>query len=216
MIVQPLLLALGHLAAALFIVNLGDAPAQVASPWLRQVLLSYHNLYVKGIVYHPYTRLAMAVVVALVIAQALRGRPLRWATDLIGGLLCLRCLVQFAVLNLLLLAPLKAGGLLLGQLVSFLPVITVAFGWLYWRLDGGARQQGRRHLRFHDPDDEAAPRFFEYLHASAITLLQFDPTVASPASRLMKGLCVLHGVMMMDLVALTLSRAIGLASAASG
>ena len=212
MIAQPLLLALGHLAAALFIVNLGDAPAQVASPWLRQALLTYHNLYVKGIVYHPYSRLAMVVLVVLVIIQALRRRPLRWATDLIGGLLCLRCLVQFAVLNLLLLAPLKAGGLLLAQLVSFLPVITVAFGWLYWRLDCGARQQGRSHLRFHDSNDEAAPRFFEYVHASAITLLQFDPTVASPTSRLMKSLFVLHGVMMMDLVALTLSRAIGLAS----
>ena len=215
MIAQPLLLALGHLAAALFIVNLGDAPAQVASPWLRQALLTYHKLYVKGIVYHPYSRLAMVVLVVLVIIQALRGRPLRWATDLIGGLLCMRCVVQFAVLNLLLLAPLKAGGLLLAQLVSFLPVITVAFGWLYWRLDDGARQQGRSHLRFHDPNDEATPRFFEYLHASAITLLQFDPTVASPTSRLMKSLFVLHGVMMMDLVALTLSRAIGLASSGS-
>jgi len=214
-IAQPLLLVLGHLAAALFILNLGDAPGQVTSPWLRQALDGYHNFYVKGLVYQPLTRVTMVVLVLLVIVQALRGRPLRWATDLIGGLLCVRCVLQFAVLNLMLLAPLKAGELLLAQLVSFLPVITVAFGWLYWRLDSGARQQGRSHLRFHDPGDEAAPRFFEYVHAAAITLLQFDPTVASPRSRLMKGLFVLHGLMMMDLVALTLSRAIGLASSGS-
>jgi hypothetical protein len=45
-----------------------------------------------------------------------------------------------------------------------------------------------------------------------MTLLQFEQSGASATSRLMKTLFVIHGVMMLDLVALTLSRAIGLAS----
>lgn len=208
----PLLLLVGHLAAALFIVNLQFAPTQVASPWVRHALVIYHRFYLQGLLIHPLVRPVMVGLVLLVVALTLWGRPVRWATELLGALLVLRCLVQFAVLNLLLLTPLRNGGLLLAQLVTFLPVITVAFAWLYWRLDSGARRQGRRHLRFNESQDELAPGFFEYLHASAITLLQFDPSVVSPASRLMKALFVLHGLMMMDLVALTLSRAIGLAS----
>lgn len=41
------------------------------------------------------------------------------------------------LLTLLRLAPMRAGALLLSQLVLFLPVITGAFGWLSRRLDHG-------------------------------------------------------------------------------
>jgi hypothetical protein len=212
---MPLVLLVGHVSAALFLANLAMAPSQVTTPWLRGLLKAYFHLYQDGLQNQPLLRLILASLAGLVLLRAARGLPVQLPLELLGWLLCIRCLVQFVFLNLLLLAPLKAGGLLLLQLVAFLPVITVAFGWLYWRLDSGARREGRRHLRFVDPDDDAEPRSFEYFHASALTLLQFDPTVATAVSRLMKALFVLHGVMMMDLVALTLSRAIGLASSGS-
>jgi hypothetical protein len=208
-ITMPLVLLFGHVTAALFIANLAMAPSQVTTPWLRGLLKGYFQV---ALVHHPLLRLVMLLLAGLVVLRAARGLPVQLPVELLGWLLCIRCLVQFVFLNLLLLAPLKAGGLLLLQLVAFLPVITVAFGWLYWRLDSGARRMGRCHLRFQDPADDAEPRSFAYFHASALTLLQFDPTVATAVSRLMKALFVLHGVMMMDLVALTLSRAIALAS----
>jgi hypothetical protein len=47
-------------------------------------------------------------------------------------------------MNLLLMSRLKADGMLLWQLVLFIPVVTLNFGWLYWRLDSSARSAGRR------------------------------------------------------------------------
>jgi uncharacterized membrane protein len=130
--------------------------------------------------------------------------------DLLGVLLTLRCFVIFILLNLLLLSQLRAGALLLTQLILFLPVITLNFGWLYWRLDAGARMKGRRHMRFAEDDDSPEP--FDYFYIATRTLLQFEPSGAVAASRPMKTLFIIHGVMMLDLVALTLSRAISLAS----
>jgi hypothetical protein len=114
------------------------------------------------------------------------------------------------MLNLLLLSRLKAGGLLLLELLLFIPVITINFGWLYWRLDSAARARGGAHIRFSEEAGTLDP--FDYFHISSMTLLQFEPSGATATSRLMKTLFVIHGAMMLDLVALTLSRAIGLAS----
>lgn len=47
---------------------------------------------------------------------------------------------------------------------------------------------------------------------AGMTLLQFEPSGATATSRLMKSLFLMHGIVMLDLVALTLTRAIGLAS----
>lgn len=152
--------------------------------------------------------LALLVLVAQV--RIVMGKRTRWVLDLLGGLLLLRCSFQFVILNLLLLSHLKTGGLLLLQLLLFIPVITVAFGWLYWRLDTAARAKGQAHIRFNEEMGSLDP--FDYYHVSAMTLLQFEPSGATPLSRLMKTLFVVHGIMMLDLVALTLSRAIGLAS----
>lgn len=204
-----LLLVLGHLAATLFLGNFSSGLNQIQAPELRRMALLVHRAYSVAIVSHPSVRLMLAALVVLLLIRSLRGRPIGLALDILGGLLCLRCLLQFLMLNVLLLAPLRAGGLLLVQLVLFLPVVTIAFGWLYWRLDSGARRHGGCHMRF---DDESRVGSFEYFHVAAMTLLQFEPSGASAASRLMKSLFVLHGVVMLDLVALTLSRAIGLAN----
>jgi hypothetical protein len=53
---------------------------------------------------------------------------------------------------------------------------------------------------------------FDYFQVAARALMQFEPSGATALTRTMKALFILHGVMMMDLVALTLSRAVSLAS----
>lgn len=204
-----LMLVLGHGAATLFVGNLNSGLSQIREPGLRQKALLVHQLYNLLIINHPVLRVLLTLLVLVLLIRGLQGRPDGPVLDILGGLLCLRCAFQFVLLNLLLLAPMRAGGLLLAQLVFFLPVITIAFGWIYWRLDSGARRQGRSHLHF---EDESLIGSFEYFHISARALLQFEPTGAIASSRLMKTLFVLHGVVMLDLVALTLSRAIGLAS----
>ena len=125
---------------------------------------------------------------------------------LVTGPLSLRHVAS--VVFLLLLAQLRSGSMLLIQLVLFLPLVTINFGWIYWRLDSGSRRLGRRQISF----EEEPPQVFDYFHAAANALLQFEPSGAKPLNRRLKALFVLHGVVMMNLVALTLSRAIGLAS----
>ncbi|WP_398335403.1 hypothetical protein [Vulcanococcus sp.] len=206
---QIWLLATGHIFATLFLSNLSAGLGQINDPEVRGLAQAVNHLYLvitSGPL--PLRRVASVLVVVLLL-QSLRRPPSRLITDLLGTLLSLRCALQFVLLNLLLLAELKEGSLLLLQLLLFLPVITLNFGWLYWRLDSGSRRQGRSQIRF----EEEPPHPFDYFHVAAIALLQFDPSGAKPLSRRMKTLFVLHGVVMMDLVALTLSRAIGLANA---
>ena len=205
-----LILFVGHLSAGLFLANLHQGVADIQDASIRQATAVVHRLFESLVINQRPLRLAMVGVVLVVLIRQIRGRPTTWFLDLFGSLLLLRCAVQFLMLNLLLLTPMRAGGLLLIQLVLFLPVITIAFGWLYLRLDCGARRRGRIHIRF----DEAEPTIdrFDYFYLAGITLLSFEPSGATAATRLMKTLFLVHGVVMLDLVALTLSRAIGLAS----
>jgi hypothetical protein len=205
---ELLVLAAGHGFAALFLSNLATGLREIDDPSVRQLAGGVHGFFFATFSGNLLLRLAMVLLVLLLLGRALRGRSIRFGCDVLGALLSLRCALQLLLLNLLLLAPLKSGGLLLVQLVLFLPVITIDFGWLYWRFDSGRRRRGLSHIRF----DEEPPQAFDYFHAAANALLQFDPSGAKAITRPMKALFVLHGVVMMDLVALTLSRAIGLAS----
>ena len=204
------LLLLGHVFAVLFLHNLTAGLAEVPDPLVRWITSGVER--VLGFSHrHGLVWLFILLLVGILVGQAARGRSLRRVCDLLGLLLSVRCAMQFLLMNLLLVAPMGSGGLLLRQLVLFLPLVTLNFGWLYWRLDSGARRGGRRHLRFDDDVDDDSIHPFDYFHAAANALLQFDPSGARATSRPMKALFVLHGLVMMDLVALTLSRAIALA-----
>ena len=204
---QLWILVAGHLFAALFVKDLGYGLDQIDDAHVKNIasfLKQTHSLMREWIM--P----VMLVWVVAVQIQLVRAKPVQWAVDVLGGLLAFRCLTQFMMLNLLLLSRMKAGGLLLLELLLFIPVITITFGWLYWRLDTAARAKGNTHIRFSEEAGTLDP--FDYFHISSMTLLQFEPSGATATSRMMKTLFVIHGAMMLDLVALTLSRAIGLAS----
>ena len=187
--------------------NLGAGLDAIADPFAAKIARGFYSIF-------SYTVITLSPVMmaflAFLVYRLWRGKPVQWGVDLLGGLLTLRCFVIFVLLNLLLLSQLRAGALLLTQLILFLPVITLNFGWLYWRLDAGARMKGGKDIRFAEDDDAPSP--FDYFHIATRTLLQFEPTGASAVSKTMKTLFVIHGIMMLDLVALTLSRAIALAN----
>ena len=187
--------------------NLGAGLDAIADPFAAKVARGFYSIFS-----HTVITLApvMMAFLAFLVYRLWRGKPVQWGVDLLGVLLTLRCFVIFILLNLLLLSQLRAGALLLTQLILFLPVITLNFGWLYWRLDTGARARGERQIRFAEDDD--SPSVFDYFHIATRTLLQFEPSGASAVSKTMKTLFIIHGIMMLDLVALTLSRAIALAS----
>ena len=202
-----LILIAGHAFAGIFMRNLGAGLEEIADPFAARIARFFYTAFSATVsVLGP----VIIAFVAFLIFWLWRGKPVQWGIDILGGLLTLRCFVIFVLLNLLLLSQLREGALLLTQLILFLPVITLNFGWLYWRLDAGARTEGRQQIRFAEDDD--SPSVFDYFYIATRTLLQFEPTGASAASRTMKALFVIHGIMMLDLVALTLSRAISLAS----
>lgn len=201
------ILIAGNLFATIFMHNLGAGIGDITDPAAARLARVFYSVFQFTMNYiTPF----MAVFLLFIIYRVWRGKDAQWGIDILGGLLTLRCFIIFVLLNLLLLSQLRAGGLLLMQLILFLPVITLDFGWLYWRLDAAARMKGQRHIRFAEDDDSPSP--FDYFYVATRTLLQFEPSGAAAASRPMKALFVLHGVMMLDLVALTLSRAISLAS----
>ncbi len=201
------IILVGQIFGMLFLRNLGMGVDQIDDLHVLNVARVFGHF--NELIVHWVAPFGLLFIAFLQI-QLIRGKEVGWGIDLMGIFLTLRCLVIFLILNLLLLSHLKAGGLLLMQLILFIPVITIDFGWIYWRLDSAARLKGRNHIRFDDEMGELDT--FDYYHASAMTLLQFEPSGAKPTSRLMKTLFVIHGAMMLDLVALTLSRAIGLAS----
>jgi len=205
--VALVLVVCGHVFASFFMRNLGAGLDGIADPFAAKVALSFYFLFNLTV-----TTLApfMALFLVFLVYKLWRGKTVQWGIDILGGLLLLRCFVIFILLNLLLLSQLRAGALLLTQLILFLPVITLSFGWLYWRLDAASRARGERQIRFAEDDD--SPSVFDYFHIATRTLLQFEPSGASAVSKTMKTLFIIHGIMMLDLVALTLSRAIALAS----
>ena len=205
------LLLLGHLFAVLFLHYLTSEMAAVPDPLVRWIAIGVDRLV--GMARRQgFMQLIVLLVITSFVVLAARGRSLRRVCDLLGAFLSLRCAMQFLLMNLLMVAPMGSGGLLLRQLVLFLPLVTLNFGWLYWRLDTGARRRGRCCIRFDDNLADDAIHPFDYFHAAANALLQFDPSGARALTRPMKALFVLHGLVMMDLVALTLTRAIALAA----
>lgn len=204
---QLWILFAGQLFASYFLKNIGIGLDQINDVQVKEIArFLQHGFHAYN---HWIVPPALAFT-AFIQIRLIMNRPIQWGIDIFGGLLGLRCLTQFVMLNLLLLSHLKAGGMLLLQLLLYIPVITIFFGWLYWRLDSAARAKGRSHIQFSSEMGDLDP--FDYFHISAVTLLQFEQSGASANSRLMKTLFVIHGVMMLDLVALTLSRAIGLAT----
>lgn len=204
-----LALGLGHICANAFLGDHSKSVAAISDSGARRLAGQVNQMLQGAFTGLAPLRIALALLLLFLLWRALRGRPLRFGEDVIGALLCLRCAMQFVLMNLLLLAPLQEGVLMLRLLLLFLPVVTLAFGWLYYRLDSGARREGRSHIRFNDASDTIDP--FDYFYIAAVTLLQFEPSGSSANTRLMKSLFVLHGLVMLDLVALALSRAIGLA-----
>lgn len=197
----------GHFCATSFLKDLGRGLDQIDDIQVKQAALFLKNVFQS---YSHWILPPGLALIAFIQIQLFRNKPVQWGIDIFGGLLGVRCAGQFVMLNLLLLSHLKAGGMLLLQLILYIPVITIFFGWLYWRIDSGARAKGRTHIKFSSEMGDLDT--FDYFHISAMTLLQFEQSGASATSRLMKTLFVIHGIMMLDLVALTLSRAIGLAT----
>ena len=152
------------------------------------------------------------IVLAYCAAVPLGGRLRRSLLDALAVFAMLKVGLLFLLLNLLILFPPQDRVLPILQLLLFLPSLLLVWGWIYWRMDSNAvATTGQRVFLFRMSAD-IAPGPFDYILASLTSLISTTLGGFAGETRAARTLIFLHGFMMWDVMGLTLSRAIALAS----
>ena len=143
----------------------------------------------------------------------LSERRRRLLVDVMVVLVIVRLLMLFGILNLMIFLPPSDRVLLFSQLLLFLPCLLLVWGWIYWRFDTHSVSLGRGRIFTSSTSEDDIPPPYDYFIASFTSLLTTTLDNFNGKTRFARTLICVHGVMMWDLMALTLSRAIALASA---
>jgi hypothetical protein len=142
----------------------------------------------------------------------LSERRRRLLVDAMVVLVILRLLMLFGILNLMIFLPPSDRVLLFSQLLLFLPCLLLVWGWIYWRFDTHSVSLGRGRIFTSSTSEDDIPPPYDYFIASFTSLLTTTLDNFNGKTRFARTLIFVHGVMMWDIMALTLSRAIALAS----
>ena len=150
------------------------------------------------------------VVLPLAYLFASRGRP-QWSRgylDILGIYFVARMTIQLIGLNILVFDFTTSRFLLITQLLFFLPYALLVWGWIYWRLDTSAGRKRRQLFRL-DIEGEN-PRPIDYLIASFSSVFSASINGIKGRSARARVLILLHGLVIFDVMGLTLSRAVAL------
>jgi hypothetical protein len=180
-----------------------------------------YSLLNDSIAFLAYLRQYIApVMLAIVVGAAfvclfLPLTPLRrrFLIDTVFILVIIRLLLLFGILNIMIFLPPSDRVLLFAQLLLFLPCLLLVWGWIYWRVDTHSVSLGRGRIFTSSTSEDDIPPPYDYFIASFTSLLTTTLDNFNGKTRFARTLILLHGFMMWDIMALTLSRAIALASA---
>ena len=141
----------------------------------------------------------------LLIGLSFMGRSVRKAVDILAVFLTGCWILELAIMNLLLVAPIKSPVLLIVELLLFVPIILICFSWWYWRINEG------RSIKKMPPAIlvQEAPGALEYFFFAAEVV--FDYSQDSCKTSMAKMVRLLNGFVVLDVFGLTLSRAVDLA-----
>ena len=141
----------------------------------------------------------------LLIGLSFMGRSVRKAVDILAVFLTGCWILELAIMNLLLVAPIKSPVLLIVELLLFIPIILICFSWWYWRINEG------RSIKKMPPAIlvQEAPGALEYFFFAAEVV--FDYSQDSCKTSMAKMVRFLNGFVVLDVFGLTLSRAVDLA-----
>lgn len=142
----------------------------------------------------------------------LTPRLRRLAIDLMFGLVGLRLVTLFGILNLMIFFPPSNRIFLFAQLLIFLPCMLLIWGWLYWRFDTHSVATGRGRIFSSSTSGENIPPPIDYFIASFTSLITQTLDNFDGTTRTARTLIYVHGIMMWDIMGLALARAIALAS----
>lgn len=157
------------------------------------------------------TFISPPLVVAPLLYLLVRPTPPGWSRrymDLVGTYITIRMVIQLMGLNLLVFDRITPRFTLITQLLIFLPYSLLVWGWIYWRLDNGARRSGRQFFRLDCEQDP--PRPIDYGVASFSSVFSASISAIKGRTARSRILILVHGFFIYDVMGLTLSRAIAL------
>lgn len=183
----------------------GTANGRLVADWAR---LQANQVHPVAMVVCGLGLLAMALTLA-------RGLPLpRWSFDALGLWFSLRLLAEYLTINGLIFEGSKVvPGVLLAQIVVYLPFFMITWGWIFQRLDLVGQSEPGRVVQLNDIDPSRGISGFDYYHASVSTLLNKGKPTIVGVSRSGRLLVLLYMVMVLSLYALTFARILQLTRA---
>ena len=129
--------------------------------------------------------------------------------DFLGVYVIIRLVIQLIGLNVLVFDSVTSRFLLISQVLFFLPYSLLIWGWVYWRLDTIARERNRPLFRL-DCEGIAPPRPVDYFVASFSSVFSASINAIKGNSARARILILFHGLMIYDVMGITLSRAVAL------
>ena len=148
----------------------------------------------------------LIICICIALIRSYQGKESRELNDSIAVYLSACWLAELLAMNLLLVSPLKEPTLLLAELLLFMPIVVIGFAWWYWRLNHskGAQKKNPAISFSHEPIA------IDYLFLSFGTLFKNNVTEHTFRSRTGKTIALFNTVVSLDIIGLTLSRAVRL------
>lgn len=160
----------------------------------------------------PFLLPILVLTAVACLCLPLPERRRRLLMDVMYLLMVVRLLLLFSVLNLMIFLPPADPVLLFVQLLLFLPCLLCVWGWIYWRVDSYFVASGVGRIFSSSTSGDEIPPAFDYFIASFTSLLTQTLDNFNATTRFGRVLIFAHGLMVWDIMALTLSRAIALAA----
>jgi hypothetical protein len=160
---------------------------------------------------HPVAMGVCGIWLALMALLLARGQTLpRWSFDAPGIWFCLRLALEFLTISALIFEKSTGvpgvAGVVLGQIVVYLPYFVITWGWLLQRVDLIGQPEPGRVVRLLDANPERGITSFDYYHSSITTLInKGKPTIAG-VSRQGRVLVLAFLIMVLGLYAVAFAR----------
>ncbi len=191
----------------------GDFSARMGGTEAGRLVAGWSLLLANHV--HPVAMVICGVWLATMAVLLGRGLPLpRWSFDGPGLWSLIRLLLEFLIINGLIFEGSKvAPGVLLGQIVLYLPYFVITWGWIFQRLDWVGQSEPGRFVQLCDVDPSRGVTRFDYYHSSITTLLNKGKPTIVGVSRSGRVLVLVYLCMVLGLYAVVFTRILQLTRA---
>jgi hypothetical protein len=187
----------------------GVLTRQHSGPEATSLVKSYSLLLANHV--HPVAMGVFGIWLTLMALLLARGQTLpRWSFDIPGIWFCLRLALEFVTISTLIFEKTTGlsdvAGVVLGQIVVYLPYFVITWGWLFHRVDLIGRPEPGQVVRLVDANTDRGITSFDYYHSAITTLInKGKPTIAG-VSRQGRVLVLAYLVMVVGLYAVAFAR----------